>query len=372
MSLSRTALRFATINALRGTNPTTGPTLAQNRVYDSRMDDFAPETFLGDAKPSIIVLTDDDEGDALSDQNGGPPFRRLTSLVIEFAMVQTYEAKFEEDGVTKTEFIPGYPSTDSEHEASLDLLEYQITRRLASDLSSDACVLWRKLARVWKFDCHRQIVNDAGVKLAARILTWQCELEDDRTPVINPNEQDVPVGLDVLPEPLKTVAYALPSGALRDACTAIANKLSPLQADPLDGIDMRVSAGENEDPLTMLDVSIEIASAQDYPQIVASGGPVVIDYAKGTFQNLILASSIADLSIINWPKNQKTGRLILKVTNTGNFDIAPTAWPAGTIWVEGNEPSITPGAGKVDLLVLVSGTAGAEIFGNIIGQDYQP
>jgi hypothetical protein len=60
----------------------------------------------------------------------------------------------------------------------------------------------------------------------------------------------------------------------------------------------------------------------------------------------------------------------LKVTNTGNFNITPTAWPAGTIWVNGDEPSISQGAGKVDLLALVSGSAGAEIFGNIIGQDY--
>lgn len=373
MSLTRTALRITTVAALRGDTPTTGPTIARNRVYDSRVDDFAPESRPGDTHPTVIVLTDEDEGDAMSRQNGGPPFERMVSLVIEFAIVQTMELKFEVDGVTKTEFVAGYPSTDSEHEASLDLLEYQIKQRLASDLASPFSVLWRKQARVWKYNNHRQVINDAGEKLAARILTWECQIDDDDKPkTVNPNTDAEPTGLDLLPEPLRTVALALPPGSLLDTCTSLANALSPIVLTPLDGVDMQVRQGTDEDPLTMLDVSIEIASAQDTPQVVASGGPVTIDYARGTFQHLILAANVASLQIKNWPKNGQTGRLILKITNTGNFDVAPTAWPAGTMWVDGAEPSITQGAGKIDMIVLVSGSAGAEIFANIIGQDYQP
>jgi hypothetical protein len=367
MTLVRTALRLATLNALRGANAASGPTVARNRVYDSRISDLAPENFSQDAEPSIIILTD--EGDALSEQNGGPPFRRLINLVIEFGMVQTQEVKYEEDGVTKTEIVVGHPATDAEHEIFLDLLEFQIAKRLAFD-PAEQSVLWRSLARVWKEDCHRQTMEDSGVKLAARILTWQCEVSDDTVVVYNPSQDDIPTGLDILPEPLRSVALALPAGEERDLCLSIAASLSPpLEVDPLDGVDMRIAVGDQEED-DLMDVSIEVVSAQDMPQVVATGAPVVIDYAKGTMQNLILAAHVTALSIVNWPRHAKTGRIILKVTNTGNFNITPTAWPAGTIWVNGDEPSISQGAGKVDLLALVSGSAGAEIFGNIIGQDY--
>lgn len=369
MTLARTALRLATVAALQGASPSTGPTIARNRVYDSRIEDFQPETFAADALPSIIILTDEDEGDALSDQNGGPPFRRHINLVIEFAMVQGFDIPVGNGG---SEFVPGYPATDAEHEASLDLLEFQIKRRLSDDLDPMSA-LWRSFTRVWKFDCHRQVVDETGVKIAARILTWECEVSDDQVRIYNSGTEDIPSGFDVLPDPLKRVAYALPAGALRDACTAIANALLPLEAPELEGFDTTIAAGETEDPSNMFDVSIEIKNAADMPQIVIAAGIGVIDYAKGTFQNVILASNVTALSIINWPKNGKTGRIILKVTNTGSFDIAPSAWPAGTEWVGGGQaPAITQGAGKVDLIVLVSGSAGAEIFGNVAGQDYQP
>lgn len=367
MTLARTALRLATINALQGLTPLSGPTIAQNRVYDSRINDFSPETYGADAKPSIIVLTDEDEGDALSDQNGGPPFRRTVNLVMEFAMVQGFDLPVVNGG---TEFVAGYPATDAEHEASLDLLEFQIARRLSDD-PSEASVLWRSLCRAWKMDCHRQTDEESGVKIAARILTWQCEINDDVIELFNTGTDDIPTGLDILPPKLREVAYALPIGSTgRKTCEALAAALSPLTADPLEGIDIKIAVGEQQED-DLMDVSIEIASAQDTPQVVASGGPVTIDYAKGTFQNLILAANVTALSIINWPKNAKTGRLILKVTNTGNFNISPSAWSAGTKWVAGDPPSITQGAGKMDLLVLVSGSAGVETFGNIIGQDYQ-
>jgi hypothetical protein len=157
---------------------------------------------------------------------------------------------------------------------------------------------------------------------------------------------------------------------LRDTCTAIASTLTPLSAVSLDGIDMQVDMEDQMEADDMVDVSIEIANANEMPQHVASGGPINIDYAKGTFQHIILAANVTAINVINWPKHAKTGRIVLKVTNTGNFNISPTAWPAGTAWVGDAPPSISQGASKVDMLVLLSGNAGVEIFGNIIGQDY--
>jgi hypothetical protein len=144
--------------------------------------------------------------------------------------------------------------------------------------------------------------------------------------------------------------------------------MSTLSVPALDGIDITVANIEGMDIADMLDVSVEIKNAIDMPQVVASAPSVTIDYAKGTFQNLILAANVTSLSDINWPKNGKTGRLILKITNTGNFTLS--GWP-NTEWVGGIAPSITQGAGKKDIVVLTTASSGAEVFGNIIGQDYR-
>lgn len=233
MTLARTALRLATVAALKGANSATGPTIARNRVYDSRIADFSPETYPDDAKPTVIILTDEDEGDALSLQNGGPPFKRLISLVMEFAMIQGFDVPIEDGGVA---FVPGYPATDAEHEASLDLLEFEITRRLASDLDP-LCALFRSFTRVWKHDCHRQVLDETGIKIAARILTWTVEVSDDQVKIYKTGST-LPTGYDILPEPLRRVAKALPAGNERKLCDALVAALSPLTSQPLAGLDI--------------------------------------------------------------------------------------------------------------------------------------
>jgi hypothetical protein len=228
-------------------------------------------------------------------------------------------------------------------------------------------VLFRKIARIRKYDCHRQVTDDTGVKIAARILTLTCQVSDDQVQVFSAAD-DQPVGVDALPDPLRSVAEALPDGSSgADVVAAIIGAMSTLSAPALDGIDITVANTEGMDVADMLDVSVEIKNAIDMPQVVASSGSVTLDYAKGTFQNLILAANVTSLSVINGPKNGKTGRLIIKITNTGNFTL--TGWP-NTEWVVGIAPSVTQGAGKKDLVVLTTASSGAEVFGNIVGQDY--
>lgn len=252
MSLVRTALRLATLNALRGA------TIADVRVYDSRVDDFSPENFPADARPTIILLTDEEEGPALSEQNGGPPFRRMIDLVIEMGMVQTFELPEDEGGPV---IVPGYPTTDAEHESQLDLLEFQVKRRLMYDLSSESA-LWRKVAlQVTKYDCHRQVMDETGVKIAARVLTWQVEVSDDQIEVYRPAQQAVPTGLDVLPEPLRSVAKALPPGSGLDICNTIAAAISPpLTAGPLKGLNVTTdnTATGVDDASHKIDSTIEL------------------------------------------------------------------------------------------------------------------
>lgn len=232
MTLARTALRLCAAATLKG-ETIARPTIAGERVYDSRVSDFAPESSLGDAKPSVIVMTDGDEGDALSKQNGGPPFIRMIDLIIEMGMVQTVK-----DG---PDYIVGYPDTDARHEASLDLLEFQIIRRLAYD-PAPMSVLFRKFTRIRKHDCHRQVMDDSGVKIAARILTLTCEVNDDQVQIYN-TAGDQPTGLAILPEPLRSVAQALPAGSPGlDICTVMAATLAPVIAPPLERIDFEYDA----------------------------------------------------------------------------------------------------------------------------------
>lgn len=251
MTLARTALRFAAIAALKGA------TIAEGRVYDSRVDDFSPETFPGDAHPTIIILTDEDEGEALSAQNGGPPMRRTVSLVMEFAMVQGLYLPVGDSDNGDSEFVPGYPATDAEHEVSLDLLEFQIKQRLADDLSA-LPRLFRSFTRVWKSDCHRQVADDSGVKIAARILTWECETSDDDIAIYRPDQPE-PTGFDILPEPLRRVAKALPDGNEKNLCLRLVTKLSPLPAEPLEGMDITVQNAEGvEAPSNQISVTLDL------------------------------------------------------------------------------------------------------------------
>lgn len=81
MTLARTALRLAGIETWRGqVHGSRQPIIAENRVYDSRISDFSPETFPDDARSTIIVLTVTRKG---TYRRGGPPFRWLVNLVAE-------------------------------------------------------------------------------------------------------------------------------------------------------------------------------------------------------------------------------------------------------------------------------------------------
>jgi len=77
MSLARTALRLATLEALRPTASIASdgpwPTIARKAVFDSRIDpleDLKP----GESQPVVCVYTDEDEGTS-GQKAGGPPFK---------------------------------------------------------------------------------------------------------------------------------------------------------------------------------------------------------------------------------------------------------------------------------------------------------
>ncbi|QDM26996.1 hypothetical protein FNL56_13400 [Tardiphaga sp. vice304] len=230
MTLARTALRLCVAACLKGSDGDR-PTMAEGRVYDSRIAELSPESFCDDAKATVILMTDGDEGEALSAQNGGPPFKRMIDVVVEMGMVMALN---DEDG-----YVVGYPDTDARLEASLDLLEFQIMRRLAY-APAPMSVLFRKFTRIRSHQNHRQVLDDSGVKIACRILTLTCEVNDDRVQVYQTDA--LPTGFAVLPEPLRSVALVLPDGSPgHDACVAIAAGLAPLAAPGLLNFDVKVT-----------------------------------------------------------------------------------------------------------------------------------
>lgn len=231
MTLARTALRLCISAALKG-EAGARPTIAEGRVYDSRISDLAPDALVDDAKPTMILLTDVDDGDALSEQNGGPPFRRMIEVVIEMGMTQAVK-----DGA---EYVVGYPDTDARHEASLDLLEFQVLRRLAYD-PAPMSVLFRKIARIRKRECHRQVMDESSVKIAARILTLTCQVEDDQVQIFGAG--GAPSGLLALPQPLRDVCLAMPEGSPGYAvCQTMAATVPSLTAAEFKGIDFEYDA----------------------------------------------------------------------------------------------------------------------------------
>ena len=238
MSLARTALRLCVAACLKG-SVETRPTIAEGRVYDSRIAEVAPESFVADALATVILLSDGDEGEALSAQNGGPPFRRLIDMVFETGMTQAIK-----DG---DDYVVGYPDTDARLEASLDLLQFQLLRRLAYD-PDPLCVLFRRFVRIRRQESHRQVLDESGVKIACRILTLTCEVNDDQVDVYNiaSSPPGVANPFDVLPEPLRSVALTLPEGSPgHEICTVLAAALTPLAAVPLSGVDIEITNPNN-------------------------------------------------------------------------------------------------------------------------------
>lgn len=103
-------------------------------------------------------------------------------------------------------------------------------------------------------------------------------------------------------------------------------------------------------------------------QTVAASGAVTLDYSLGRHVVLNLVGNVSSISVSNWPDTGNLARLSIEVRNTGAYDIS--AWPAGTKWAFGAPPTITPGAGKIDVVALTTTDAGSSLVGYFIGKDF--
>ena len=103
--------------------------------------------------------------------------------------------------------------------------------------------------------------------------------------------------------------------------------------------------------------------------ISTSSSTLSLNCLTGEYQKITLNQNITSVTVTNWPASGQAAKLTLIILNTGSYSI--TGWPAGTIWNGGNlSPTISSGAGKKDIIVLLSPDGGTTIFGSIVGQNY--
>lgn len=209
MSLNRTALRLATVVALTNNVSAPFPTMAEQRVFDSRLD---PAEIAEDSErqPYIVVYTDDDAGDELSTNNGGPPWGRTIDLVLHMAVGAYGELVDSETGQTITGFGP--IETDAQIEALLDLVEYQAERALFTGGPWTETFLQLTKNITQKNSIRFGDPRDARVKYSERMVIYKVAMRDDwitdppRTVSVPPGEPDLS---PVLPSHIQALVTAI-------------------------------------------------------------------------------------------------------------------------------------------------------------------
>ncbi len=206
--LASLALRLAAIEALRPTAALRAdgpwPTLAKRHVFDSRIDPIE-DLSVGEARPIIVIYTDDDDSHEVGQRRGGPPYLLCVNLTFECSIV----VKVQHDADPQS-FTVGEPETDAELAAALDLLGAQIYFTLN----------YHPTGEIFRRACGSRIIglgsvvhrtSEEGRRLAHRTVTWKVLVNGDDAYCAAP--LSALQGFDLLPEPLRRVACMLPDGS---------------------------------------------------------------------------------------------------------------------------------------------------------------
>lgn len=224
MTLARTALRLQAVLALLA-DPVLDE-LCRGRIYDSRIGDFDER----EPVPTIVLSTDEDDAKAWSKNDGGPPFNHVCDLVLEIAMM--VRRSFNDPALGDVEGI-GPPETDSQLEAYLDVLEERAVTVLGVGDTAEARLLQEAVTRRITRARSVRLATDQGVRYATRFLTLTVELKGDDGDPEALDDEAPDDAYAVLPEPLRSVARAMPTGfSGRGTCDRIARMLALLPPDP--------------------------------------------------------------------------------------------------------------------------------------------
>lgn len=189
MSLSRLMTRALACVALQQqADDAVSPTMAEDRVFDSRLDPLVFRDFKK-PMPGIIVYTDDDDGE-LQNYGSGGPFRRFVDLRIEL-VIGSYDTEIVDE---ENHVVFNLPMTDAQMEAQLDLFEmqvkwalYQLPGRVYTLAFAEFV---KNIARV-KSEATRD--EDGNNKFATRRMLFRLEIPDDCPPSVQAIEPHQPV-----------------------------------------------------------------------------------------------------------------------------------------------------------------------------------
>lgn len=163
MSLIRPVLRMCAVGALMNS------TLAQDRVYDSDNTPLA-EVLQGDAKPYIVVFTDDDNRPDVMGRDYYGATNHLT-LVLEFGIASSVEGTVH------------IPATDAGMEVAIDLLEGQVLAAVLTDPHNPWAELVRRIIlKVIRTQSKRGGSGERGARWAARQLMLVLDVIADPPP----------------------------------------------------------------------------------------------------------------------------------------------------------------------------------------------
>lgn len=208
-AVSRACLRLAATAALRDV------TIVGGNVFDSRIE----AVNLTDEQPiagAIAVYTEQDEGDALSEQNGGPPFVSAVDLILEITMQSIGPVRADGTYTVVT------PVTDDELEATLDVIETQAEDSLFRSYAVNS-VLFRIAAKRPKHKISLRFTDPKeGQKLAVRYVTYTIEIDDREVPVTD----GTLTGFGALPYPFSAIAPQWPAGPEQEKAIGIAALLA--------------------------------------------------------------------------------------------------------------------------------------------------
>jgi hypothetical protein len=254
MSLSRLMLRALACVALqKQADDAVSPTMADDRVFDSRIDPLVFKDF-DSPMPGIIVYTDDDAGDLINRGSGVGIRRRWVDLRVEL-VVGSFDTEIV-DNVQNVTFA--MPMTDAHLEAQLDLLEVQAKwalLELPNRVYTNAFAEY--VIRIESISSHATRDESGNNRFASRRIHFKCEIPDDCVPYgagINPGavpSDFIPFCEDLVKFPAPWIRPMLVamcnSPSMRNVLNVLAGNKNPATYIPLlKRIGMNVDAVEPE------------------------------------------------------------------------------------------------------------------------------
>lgn len=179
MSLARLMLRALACVALqKQADEAVSPTMADDRVFDSRIDPFVFREF-EKPMPGIIVYTDDDTGELINRGSGRGPYRRWIDLRVEI-VIGSFDSEVIDD---ETNVTFAMPMTDAQMEAQLDLFEVQAKWALMSlpnRVYTNAFMAY--VVRIESITSHASRDESGNNRFASRRIHFKVEVNDDCVP----------------------------------------------------------------------------------------------------------------------------------------------------------------------------------------------